>query len=225
MMNKKFSGLFALILSICLAFTTFSFLGAKADEGSGSGAPAAATLKTVVAATKYSVTDFNKYGDAFETVKYLDGEGNLVEAVVGEEKDKKADYWLSSDKKTITFGLNKTYFQVVVNNKEKDVESKETFDVTVKAKTDVTPSLALDDKTIAAVNDALAKVTVNTEKKTFELPSEIWDMLAAGYELPLDKVTAKVYVKNPSTGWSSSYSSSGKKSSTLKITASDAGKY
>ena len=36
MMNKKFSGLFALILSICLAFTTFSFLGAKADGGSES---------------------------------------------------------------------------------------------------------------------------------------------------------------------------------------------
>lgn len=225
MMNKKFSGLFALILSICLAFTTFSFLGAKADEGSGSGAPAAATLKTVVAATKYSVTDFNKNGETFETVKYLDGEGNLVDAAVGEEKDKKADYWLSSDKKTITFGFNKQNLQVVVNNKENDTETKETFDVTVKEKTDVTPGVVTDSEKIAAVGEALGKITVNNEKKTFELPSEIWNMLAAGYELPLDKVTAKVYVKNPSTGWSSSYSSSGKKSSTLKITVSDAGKY
>lgn len=225
MMNKKFSGLFALILSICLAFTTFSFLGAKADEGSESGAPAAATLKTVVAATKYSVTDFNKNGETFETVKYLDGEGNLVEAVVGEEKDKKADYWLSSDKKTITFGFNKQNLQVVVNNKENDTETKETFDVTVKEKTDVTPGVVTDSEKIAAVGEALGKIAVNNEKKTFELPSEIWNMLAAGYELPLDKVTAKVYVKNPSTGWSSSYSSSGKKSSTLKITVSDAGKY
>ena len=225
MMNKKFSGLFALILSICLAFTTFSFLGAKADGGSESGAPAAATLKTVVAATKYSVTDFNKNGETFETVKYLDGEGNLVDAAVGEEKDKKADYWLSSDKKTITFGFNKQNLQVVVNNKENDTETKETFDVTVKEKTDVTPGVVTDSEKIAAVGEALGKITVNNEKKTFELPSEIWNMLAAGYELPLDKVTAKVYVKNPSTGWSSSYSSSGKKSSTLKITVSDAGKY
>lgn len=225
MMNKKFSGLFALILSICLAFTTFSFLGAKADGGSESGAPAAATLKTVVAATKYSVTDFNKNGVTFETVKYLDGEGNLVDAAVGEEKDKKADYWLSSDKKTITFGFNKQNLQVVVNNKENDTESKQTFDVTVKEKTDVTPGVVTDSEKIAAVGEALGKITVNNEKKTFELPSEIWNMLAAGYELPLDKVTAKVYVKNPSTGWSSSYSSSGKKSSTLKITVSDAGKY
>ena len=128
MMNKKFSGLFALILSICLAFTTFSFLGAKADGGSESGAPAAATLKTVVAATKYSVTDFNKNGVTFETVKYVDGEGNLVDAAVGEEKDKKADYWLSSDKKTITFGFNKQNLQVVVNNKENDTETKENED-------------------------------------------------------------------------------------------------
>lgn len=225
MMNKKFSGLFALILSICLALTTFSFLGAKADGGSESGAPAAATLKTVVAATKYSVTDFNKNGETFETVKYLDGEGNLVDAAVGEEKDKKADYWLSSDKKTITFGFNKQNLQVVVNNKENDTETKATFDVTVKEKTDVTPGVVTDSEKIAAVGEALGKITVNNEKKTFELPSEIWNMLAAGYELPLDKVTAKVYVKNPSTGWSSSYSSSGKKSSTLKITVSDAGKY
>ena len=140
MKNKKFSGLFALILSICLAFTTFSFLGARAEEVSEPETPIEATLKTVVAAMKYSVTDFTKYGDTFDTVKYLDGEGNLVDATAGEEKDKQADYWLSSDKKTITFGLNKTNLQVVVNNKEKDAETKETFNVTVKDKTDVTPS-------------------------------------------------------------------------------------
>lgn len=225
MKNKKFSGLFALILSICLAFTTFSFLGARAEEGSEPETPTTATLKTVVAAMKYSVTDFNEYGDTFDTVKYLDGEGNLVDATVGETNDGKADYWLSSDKKTITFGFDKTYLQVVVNNKENDTETKETFDVTVKDKADVTPSLALDDKTIEAVKAGLAVVTVNAEKKTFELPSDIWNMLAAGYEVPTDKITAKIYVKNPSTGWSSSYSTSGKKSSTLKITVSDAGKY
>lgn len=72
---------------------------------------------------------------------------------------------------------------------------------------------------------AISAAEVNDDKKLV-LPVEIWDLLSGVKNYPISQVTAKIYVKNPVSGWSSSYSTSGKKtSSSLKVTLSERGTY
>lgn len=225
MKNRKFSGVFALVMSLCLALTTFSFLGAKA---AGDDASVTTIEKTVVAAVKYSVTDLYAAAGDDDTVKSVKKvvDGVETDAVKADDKDKSGDYWLSSDEKDITFNYVATTLKVVLNLKgETEAEDAEqTVNVTVVKNSDVDPSLALDADTVEKVQNAVS--TAKIDDKKFEVPDEIWDLLdKSSVVYPLSKITAKIYVKNPSSGWSSSYATSGKKSSTLRISVSDAGTY
>ena len=233
MKNKKFSGIFALLLSVCLALTTFSFIGAKADETTPDAE------RTVIAALKYDLTEL--YEGASAVVSVAKKDGTVAVNGVDPERDteKVVDYWYGTtakeddkdvlkDGSTIVFnyvGENPEYtVKLKVTNKSGEDEEK-TVKVSVDSKADGTPAYNLDDNVLTAVSEAIASAEVNDDKKLV-LPVEIWDLLDGVKNYPLSQVTAKIYVKNPVSGWSSSYSTSGKKtSSSLKVTLSERGTY
>ena len=233
MKNKKFSGIFALLLSVCLALTTFSFIGAKADETTPDAE------RTVIAALKYDLTEL--YEGASAVVSVAKKDGTVAVNGVDPERDteKVVDYWYGTtakeddkdvlkDGSTIVFnyvGENPEYtVKLKVTNKSGEDEEK-TVKVSVDSKADGTPAYNLDNNVLTAVSEAIASAEVNDDKKLV-LPVEIWDLLDGVKNYPLSQVTAKIYVKNPVSGWSSSYSTSGKKtSSSLKVTLSERGTY
>ena len=244
MKNKKFSGIFALLLSVCLALTTFSFIGAKADDATPDAE------RTVIAALKYDLTELydgasavvsDGYDGASAVVSVAKKDGTVAVNGVDPDKDaeKVVDYWYGTtategdkevlkDGSTIVFnyvGENPEYtVKLKVTNKSGDEEEK-TVKVSVDSKADGTPAYNLDTAVLTAVSEAIASAEVNDDKKLV-LPVEIWDLLAGVKNYPLSQVTAKIYVKNPVSGWSSSYSTSGKKtSSSLKVTLSERGTY
>lgn len=233
MKNKKFSGIFALLLSVCLALTTFSFIGAKADETTPDAE------RTVIAALKYDLTEL--YEGASAVVSVAKKDGTVAVNGVDPERDteKVVDYWYGTtakeddkdvlkDGSTIVFnyvGENPEYtVKLKVTNKSGEDEEK-TVKVSVDSKADGTPAYNLDNNVLTAVSEAIASAEVNDDKKLV-LPVEIWDLLSGVKNYPISQVTAKIYVKNPVSGWSSSYSTSGKKtSSSLKVTLSERGTY
>lgn len=233
MKNKKFSGIFALLLSVCLALTTFSFIGAKADETTPDAE------RTVIAALKYDLTEL--YEGASAVVSVAKKDGTVAVNGVDPERDteKVVDYWYGTtakeddkdvlkDGSTIVFnyvGENPEYtVKLKVTNKSGEDEEK-TVKVSVDSKADGTPAYNLDNSVLTSVSEAIASAEVNDDKKLV-LPVEIWDLLDGVKNYPLSQVTAKIYVKNPVSGWSSSYSTSGKKtSSSLKVTLSERGTY
>lgn len=227
MKNKKFSGIFALLLSVCLALTTFSFIGAKAD-GTTPDAE-----RTVVAALKYDLTEL--YEGASAVVSVAKKDGTVAVNGVDPERDteKVVDYWYNDkdvlkDGSTIVFnyvGENPEYtVKLKVTNKSGEEEEK-TVKVSVDSKADGTPAYNLDTAVLNRVAAAISAAEVNDDKKLV-LPVEIWDLLSGVKNYPISQVTAKIYVKNPVSGWSSSYSTSGKKtSSSLKVTLSERGTY
>lgn len=233
MKNKKFSGIFALLLSVCLALTTFSFIGAKAD-GTTPDAE-----RTVVAALKYDLTEL--YEGASAVVSVAKKDGTVAVNGVDPERDteKVVDYWYGTtakendkdvlkDGSTIVFnyvGENPEYtVKLKVTNKSGEEEEK-TVKVSVDSKADGTPAYNLDTAVLNSVAAAISAAEVNDDKKLV-LPVEIWDLLSGVKNYPISQVTAKIYVKNPVSGWSSSYSTSGKKtSSSLKVTLSERGTY
>ncbi len=230
MKNKKFSGIFALLFSVCLALTTFSFIGAKAD-----GATPDAE-KTVIAALKYELTDL--YEGATEIVSVKKGDEDAVNGVDPDrDTSKVADYFYGTVKKDgetstveagkdVIFNLTATpEYLVTLKAVDSGSEVQKTVKVNVVAKSDKTPAYNLDDKVVLdKVYEAFKAATVNSDKK-LELPLEMWELLGDSADYPVSQVTAKVYVKNPNSGWSSSPSTSGKKSSSLKVTLSDVGVY
>ena len=218
MKNKKFSGIFALLLSVCLALTTFSFIGAKAD-GTTPDAE-----RTVVAALKYDLTEL--YEGASAVVSVAKKDGTVAVNGVDPERDteKVVDYWYGTtakendkdvlkDGSTIVFnyvGENPEYtVKLKVTNKSGE-EEKKTVKVSVDSKADGTPAYNLDTAVLNSVAAAISAAEVNDDKKLV-LPVEIWDLLAGVKNYPISQVTAKIYVKNPVSGWSSSYSTSGKR--------------
>ncbi len=229
MKNKKFSGIFALLLSVCLALTTFSFIGAKAD-GTTPDAE-----RTVVAALKYDLTEL--YEGASAVVSVAKKDGTVAVNGVDPERDteKVVDYWYETtakendkDGSTIVFnyvGENPEYtVKLKVTNKSGEEEEK-TVKVSVDSKADGTPAYNLDTAVLNSVAAAISAAEVNDDKKLV-LPVEIWDLLSGVKNYHISQVTAKIYVKNPVSGWSSSYSTSGKKtSSSLKVTLSERGTY
>ena len=233
MKNKKFSGIFALLLSVCLALTTFSFIGAKADETTPDAE------RTVIAALKYDLTEL--YEGASAVVSVAKKDGTVAVNGVDPERDteKVVDYWYGTtakeddkdvlkDGSTIVFnyvGENPEYtVKLKVTNKSGEDEEK-TVKVSVDSKADGTPAYNLDAAVLNSVAAAISAAEVNDDKKLV-LPVEIWDLLSGVKNYPISQVTAKIYVKNPVSGWSSSYSTSGKKtSSLLKVTLSERGTY
>ena len=235
MKNKKFSGIFALLLSVCLALTTFSFIGAKADEVTPD------SERTVIAAMKYDLTDLYEGASAVVSVAKKDGtvavNGNDPER----DTEKVADYWYGTtakeDDKDVLKDGSTIVFNYVENDPEYTVklkvnadktgeEQEKTVKVSVVANADGKPEYNLTDYVLLnKVAAAITAAEVNDDKKLV-LPEEIWDLLAGSTNYPLSQVTAKIYVKNPVSGWSSSYSTSGKKtSSSLKVTLSERGTY
>ena len=234
MKNKKFSGIFALLLSVCLALTTFSFIGAKADEVTPD------SERTVIAAMKYDLTDLYEGASAVVSVAKKDGtvavNGNDPER----DTEKVADYWYGTaakeDDKDVLKDGSTIVFNYVENDPEYTVklkvnadktgeEQEKTVKVSVVANADGKPEYNLTDDVLNKVAAAITAAEVNDDKKLV-LPEEIWDLLAGTTNYPLSQVTAKIYVKNPVSGWSSSYSTSGKKtSSSLKVTLSERGTY
>ncbi|MDY2901404.1 MAG: hypothetical protein SOT09_05220, partial [Candidatus Borkfalkiaceae bacterium] len=221
MKNKKFSGIFALLLSVCLALTTFSFIGAKADEVTPD------SERTVIAAMKYDLTDLYEGASAVVSVAKKDGtvavNGNDPER----DTEKVADYWYGptakEDDKDVLKDGSTIVFNYVENNPEYTVklkvnadktgeEQEKTVKVSVVAIADGTPTPNLEPAVLNKVAAAITAAEVNDDKKLV-LPEEIWDLLAGTTNYPLSQVTAKIYVKNPVSGWSSSYSTSGKKTS------------
>lgn len=236
MKNKKLSGIFALLLSVCLAITTFSFLGAKAD-----GETTYDAEKTVIAAMKYDLADLYEGATAIKSVKKADGTAAVNGTDPERDKTAAADYWYGSvskedDKEVLKDGddvifnyvAENAVYSVELNVKAKSgdgmADVSKTVKVTVTDKTDKTPEFDLSK--IDSVKAAVSNVKVDSDKK-FVLPAEIWNLLKDDVNYPLGKVTAKIYVSTPGSGWSSSYATSGKKSSSssLKITVSNAGTY
>ena len=234
MKNKKFSGIFALLLSVCLALTTFSFIGAKADEVTPD------SERTVIAAMKYDLTEL--YEGASAVVSVAKKDGTVAVNGVDPERDteKVADYWYGTtakeDDKDVLKDGSTIVFNYVENDPEYTVklkvnadktgeEQEKTVKVSVVANADGTPTPNLEPAVLNKVAAAITAAEVNNDKKLV-LPEEIWDLLAGATNYPLSQVTAKIYVKNPVSGWSSSYSTSGKKtSSSLKVTLSERGTY
>ncbi len=233
MKNKKFSGIFALLLGVCLALATFSFVGAKADGDTPD------KERTVIAAMKYDITEL--YEGATVVVSVKKGGEDAVNGVDPEkDTEKVADYWYGTTTKeddkdvlkmegsSIVFnyvGENPEYTVTLKVNEDKTGEEQEkTVKVSVVANAEGTPAYNLDSADLKKVAEAIKNAEVNDDKKLV-LPTEIWDLLSDETNYPLSQVTAKIYVKNPVSGWSSSYSTSGKKTSTLKVSLSDAGTY
>lgn len=236
MKNKKLSGIFALLLSVCLAITMFSFLGAKAD-----GEATYDAEKTVIAAMTYDLADLYDGATAIKSVKKADGTAAVNGNNPDRDKDVASDYWYGTvskedDKEVLKDGDEVTFnsvaanavYSVELNVKEKSgdgmTDVSKTVKVTVVDKAVNAPEYDLSK--IDDVKNAVSKVEVDSDKK-FALPSEIWNLVKSDVEYPLGKVTAKVYVSTPGSGWSSSYATSGKKSSSssLKITVSNSGTY
>ena len=234
MKNKKFSGLFALILSVCLALTTFSFLGAKAD-----GEATYDAEKSVLAAMEYGVEELYTGATAVKSVK-KDGADAVNGVTIDKENDKDAlaDYWYGKttekDGKTEFEAEGNIVFNYVgegvcydvtlaVPDKEGN-ETEKLVKVNVLAKADKAPEYNADTlKNLDLVRNAFASATVGDDKK-LTIPSEIWTLLGDSSNYPEGKVTAKIYHRSPRSVWSSSAATSGtKSSSSLKVTLSDAG--
>lgn len=235
MKNKKFSGVFAFILSVCLALTTFSFLGAKAD---GEGTYAAE--KSVLAAMEYEVTELFEGATAVKSVKKGGADavnGATLDKENEDDKTALADYWYGKttekDGKTEFVAEGNIVFNYVGANVSYDVtltvpdkEGKDTeklVKVTVVDKADKAPEYdAAVLKNLDLVRKAFAEATVTDKKLT--VPSEIWTLLGDSANYPVGKVTAKIYHRSPRSVWSSAAATSGtKNSSSLKVTLSDAG--
>ena len=238
MKNKNFSGLFALILSVCLALTTFSFLGAKAD-----GEATYDAEKTVLAAMEYEVTDLADVTKDNTTIKSVkkDGKDAVNGVMLDKETDKDvlADYWYGktteNDGKTeleatgsIVFNYvgEGVCYDVTLATKDRDGNDTEKLvKVTVVSKTDKAPEYNADTlKNHQSLITDFANAAVADKKLT--IPSNIWNLLGNSSNYPEGKVTAKIYCKSPKSVWSSSATTSGtKSSSSLKVTVSDAGVY
>ena len=234
MKNKKFSGLFALILSVCLALTTFSFIGAKAD-----GETTYDAEKSVLAAMEYEVTELYTGATAIKSVK-KDGADAVNGVTLDKENDKDvlADYWYGktteNDDKTefeaegnIVFNYvgEGVSYDVTLNVPDKEGnETEKLVKVNVLAKADKAPEYNAETlKNLDLVRTAFAAASVSDDKK-LTIPSEIWTLLGDSSNYPEGKVTAKIYHRSPKSVWSSSAATSGtKSSSSLKVTLSDAG--
>ena len=241
MKDKKFSGLFALILSVCLALTTFSFLGAKAD-----GEATYDAEKTVLAAMEYEVTDLYAEANKDTTIKSVKKDGkDAVNGVMLDketDKDKRADYWYGKttekDGKTefeatgsIVFNYvgEGVCYDVTLATKDRDGNDAEKLvKVTVVSKADKAPEYNADAlKNLASLRNAFAEAAKKvSDDKKLTIPSEIWNLLGNSSNYPEGKVTAKIYLKAPKSDFSSSATTSGtKSSSSLKVSLSDEGEY
>lgn len=235
MKNKKFSGVFAFILSVCLALTTFSFLGAKAD-----GEETYATEKSVLAAMEYEVTELFEGATAVKSVKKGGADavnGATLDKENEDDKTALADYWYGKtaekDGKTEFVAEGNIVFNYVGANVSYDVtltvpdkegnNTEKLVKVTVVDKADKAPEYdAAVLGNLDLVRKAFAEATVTDKKLT--IPSEIWTLLGDSANYPVGKVTAKIYHRSPRSVWSSAAATSGtKNSSSLKVTLSDAG--
>ncbi len=239
MKNKKFSGIFAFLLCVCLALATLPLGFANAAEGSGTS-----PVVSVRAAVDYKVKELGFESDELKNEDLsVKKNGTDVTKLVGDAVDAEAaaKCWVTVTKKDnveyvtkITFDYTKELFEGDDSYFDEYLLTYGGVEITVKVfakETDVdrlilkTDASVLDAVKSGIEKDADGNVKLNSDDKVV-LPSEIWNLLDTDSTIySVDKLTAKVFVKTPGSSWTSSSSASGKNSADLKLTPSNGGTY